>query len=1684
MAGPTTWQTGSVGLKRAADLQALGRVGGLTLLAVAPNGSWPSLHTQGGVAGVQFPLAGQWRIIPDKGAELASTSFTWRPFHDGTALGQISIPGQSVPNPTETSGWEHCTLTYAGMFALTLSRLTPAVLLETTRTTVRLCSGAPYATRTLSGSTITQALGGTSRPRYVAYHTAAGYQVTVIPVSPSAPLSLAGMDQPWILVWWGNQSHWLDSTLPMNYSQYTGAGGGWPAFDAPYAYQADQPLLLTFGVNPASIQQDATAGGFDLAFGASPDAFSVLPLYGRLHQSAATTEGWASGLPSAVQAKIQAWSPRLYQYPLTAAESYAYGSAQDRVTGSMSFTYRTIRAGGVQWAPLPPMLSVARQTALASLAISATVTAGGIVTEYGPCDGVEGASSYSWTLDGMGTAASPRPGPGPGTVPATLQNRLNAEADRVIGQAHWAPWVSWTHQPQQVNPAQFCHFNDPAEGPAIIAEVIPLLTPASRQTAVRNWLAADIAAYPPQTIASFITKTAVPDGVDRSSQSVYKLHHRVIAWLDPLHFSTRPHLYAAWAWARVAQEAGITVTQALVTALLAILEQDMAELDWATGHWFASQEDIPYTAVENITRHWCGLAGLAWLCGQVGDTANADLARALLARATVTRVAFARLPVWLSQNGLRTTPQDLGSPALNADWMQQLLAAQGQGGDRPGNANGQIWALSWVDGNDDPCVPTHVDQFQCLLHDTNWYGKPASTLTNAGDNFHQPYFPAYKYLPARLADILLAAVPTEAATPIRKQRDLGSHYWIPGCEAFLGRENGQLDPGSQWGLFLGRALLEQPGAATLEREAAYPILGGGGDHFGWHKLAEAARAYAALGPPPGPSVNSLTFPATVGRRQKFEATFQITGMTATNTFLPYDAAPPSGQAIVGITVDGEFSDDNYATIIRRPAFWSPDFDEQIKGSGSNTTDWAYVLPTGKWTVRFSAPRTGTWRFRIRSTDAGGSNLSADNFLSVTASTAKGRVRPSTVDVRYFVDEQGNFTPIVGSNVLYKNFSWDDPTQQATPLLGLLGQNGFNYARYFNDFGLNGTERSAWLQAGTADQVQSRRTALNCGSTYVLTNDTATDSEVCGAVEPTGPTGLYVGTFSPVFHRRPPPCKRSTTYRFRFRYQLPVDITTPVDNTKPFGVVVKTSVDDQIWIPSTTNIQQPGVGTVLGTYITAATGTGWAEHSVSFTTRSNQDYHDVFGIAYENCTSGSSLYLTYAWLEEDLGGGNFGPNQFTAPSWSMHHQIDHRQARALERIVDAAEANGVYLQLVLWPGRGDYGLRRMTNAGDISLTPGLGTDLTWAGIANGRQDWLRKGFLRQVHARIGHSPAVLAYEATNEGDPYSASHARWAHVIGTYLRTFGDAPLFTTSTWFDCPKSFWDQVPSADLVTAHKYSIQTGPFTIRVDHDVIPQTVTVETSNTWFDSWEKMTLMSQAIGARQPYGQNRTVLFNEWGFYSNGQVATWLPLDTGGKYLHKALWAQADSGGLSGQGWWFDTIVFGNVTHPNSATHVPNFLPLFKRFHDWIGQFPLSTGHYVDAAAALSDSTNLRCVGQKDPIAGRAYLVIDNRADTAYNAAVTHATVTPRSGTFTISGLPSGRYRLTWTDPATGSQIQQDFVQSGGGGAVTGTLPAPLSTDIAVSIDLFSGGGGGGSSGSTPNTVGNFETWTAGVPAGG
>jgi hypothetical protein len=171
-------------------------------------------------------------------------------------------------------------------------------------------------------------------------------------------------------------------------------------------------------------------------------------------------------------------------------------------------------------------------------------------------------------------------------------------------------------------------------------------------------------------------------------------------------------------------------------------------------------------------------------------------------------------------------------------------------------------------------------------------------------------------------------------------------------------------------------------------------------------VAACAGPAAEVRAAAGPSIRNVAAATSpVARYEKFEVRFEVTTVAA-NPSLPYDPNPPPGiPPGLGVSVEAQFSSDNWASVVTQPAFWDQPYTHTVRGGKDHFT------PNGppRWAVRFAPQQTGAWQYRLRAQDAGGTTYyPASGALTFTVSgesanpyTRRGFLRVSPNDRRYF-----------------------------------------------------------------------------------------------------------------------------------------------------------------------------------------------------------------------------------------------------------------------------------------------------------------------------------------------------------------------------------------------------------------------------------------------------------------------------------------------------------------------------------------------------------------------------------------------------------------------------------------------------------------------------------------------------------
>jgi hypothetical protein len=789
--------------------------------------------------------------------------------------------------------------------------------------------------------------------------------------------------------------------------------------------------------------------------------------------------------------------------------------------------------------------------------------------------------------------------------------------------------------------------------------------------------------------------------------------------------------------------------------------------------------------------------------------------------------------------------------------------------------------------------------------------------------------------------------------------------------------------------------------------------------------------------------------------EAFEATFQIDGSVAQNFQFPYDSSPPSGidvdnPAYQGITVNAIFTPDNWETTYQQPAFYYQEFKEDIRDG----REWYYPTTNFSWKVRFSPPIPGEWQYKISAEDASGYSESSFQNFTVSPSSNRGFVRVSSNDPRYFEFDDGTYFPGLGYNLTGNQINASNPYRSSQTFFQKASQNGIQFFRYW--LPVWGIYTSAWNPWRSITPAPSSGYIPFSGLTFDEANHEF-GSETSMVISNKNNPCMFIGWLTP-----PPAVKPDTNYHIRIRF-LTYEIDGPRIAGNPHGLVAKVGGEENggwLWGDGI-NCNDPGTGIVVSEYQSASTKdteTPWQILEGSWHS-DDANYLPYFYLVMENVNGGRAL-IDYVWIEEDLGGGKFGPNILPRPWMSHHLYFEHRSSITFDKIIEAVHEYDIYLKLVTlekneWTmnhmqldgSAGDFGKRNQNFYGD------------WRQITKVR--WLQQAWWRYIQARWGYSPNIHSWELLNEGDPASDRHYAFADEFGKYMhcRVFGisvgggdaekcnyqhpNSHLVSTSFWHSFPtKAFWaaEKYPNLDFADLHAYN-STGQID-NPTHEVDAALYHLDYSQM---AYQKLR--------ESPGGSNqKPVVRGEAGIDFKDQQVEQPDLDKDqyGVWLHNFLWSSLDSGGMIEQYWWNKNLE--NQPGPDGEQ---GLYEVFNYFQDFIADIPLNNGFYVDAEATVTNP-NLRVIGQKDTTNIRAHLWVQNKEHTWRNVVDGISLGASLSGDITIDGFPpDSDLTIKWFSFDTKGipSINTSSINVDESGRITLQLPnAPHITDIGIKIE--------------------------------
>ncbi|MGA2617223.1 MAG: hypothetical protein ABSF26_06390 [Thermoguttaceae bacterium] len=555
-----------------------------------------------------------------------------------------------------------------GCVKLNVNRLSPAMLFELEDAdTLTLFAGAktPFLmdTKWTPPPEYAKMVGPPRAPRNYALSDGNTVRLGTL-TSQGQPVSLGPAEKGWLLLWYGADAWFL-----------TGATVSQPLTgDRVNIAAGDAPMLMVFSRTPTvrltGDEGMGPEGSLVLTFPKPGAKMVLLPLLGHRLPPAAETKAWSSGgsLRKEIIARCDWWAERLAEFPHSVRETARYDAASDAAVFHEQFTFVTVRAGGRRFAPLPPVLELARQRKF-PIVVTGTVEQSGLETYCGPYAGVSNAERYEVRIAGltkyareaMGQPAvsPPYSNPGAGAVEA----RLKVEIDRVLAAGHLTPFdlpfkTSWYWGNREASQVRLL-YSAPGQSLSTLARTLPYLDGPRRQK-VLEYMRAERAAFPPETVDHLPYDKGARREVAPLPQ--YKRLAHFAAWNFHQRTKTVPAeslydlacYYQAVGPDRIKSD-GVELREVIQRTL----EPWFQRIEWATLGWYSWPEDLRdkeycsygWNLIHEVNRYAAACIGLARLARWTNDGELESLALVQLSRSLTHRYALQQYPRWLYSCG-------------------------------------------------------------------------------------------------------------------------------------------------------------------------------------------------------------------------------------------------------------------------------------------------------------------------------------------------------------------------------------------------------------------------------------------------------------------------------------------------------------------------------------------------------------------------------------------------------------------------------------------------------------------------------------------------------------------------------------------------------------------------------------------------------------------------------------------------------------------------------------------------------------------------------------------------------------------------------------------------------------------------------------------------------------------------
>jgi hypothetical protein len=641
-----------------------------------------------------------------------------------------------------------------------------------------------------------------------------------------------------------------------------------------------------------------------------------------------------------------------------------------------------------------------------------------------------------------------------------------------------------------------------------------------------------------------------------------------------------------------------------------------------------------------------------------------------------------------------------------------------------------------------------------------------------------------------------------------------------------------------------------------------------------------------------------------------------------------------------------------------PAFYYQHYEQRHISKGNRATDWLYPVGEPVWKALFAPIEEGMYFCKAMLKDRNGAIQSDEVSFECTSSQSKGFIRVSKGDPRFL--EFGDGAPFfpIGQNLAFIGETQHVDLHRAREIFGKMSQNGANFARIW-------TCCSDWAMS-----IEARKSAW--GRSWAWNTPVVLMPDIGGylfdrkCVKLSGENGASIAV--------------SPSHPVAIRPDTQYIASGQVRKDGETGLLLEINSDRQEEIVSSDQKEH----WIEWKYEFATTSDEWWLHKMSF-----------------SLTGSGTAWLSNLSLKEVAGGPELlWEADVDRPVKGYYNPVD---CFMLDKVLEAAEENGIYLQLCL-------------------LTRDLYMDLLRDENNPEYHEAIKYGkkILRYAVARWGYSTSVAIWEYFNEMNPNLPTDLFYSDLSDYLKQVDVYGHLRATSAWAPCEKDW--QNSSLDVADLHWYL-----------------------RPAWGELWkdEIASVIDRAQLLRNT-ASKKPALLSEFGLADDRWgLSPYMRQDKKLIHFHNSLWASALSG-LSGTAlfWWWEQLDVMDAYH--------HYRPLSA----FLADVPFTTAHLRHASAKVSGD-QVRVVGLQGSDCAYLWLsssqakwsdqVIDSREPDVIKGA-----------TLDIENLSPGFYYIQWWDTYEGKIVEQSGVSVSESPLRT-TAP-DFSRDIACKVTNQSHGG--------------------------